>query len=238
MRALLAALLFFCGASAAFASPEFPALTSRVFDGAGILSPATKAQLEKKLAEYEAGTTNQVVVATVTTLNGADIAEYGVSLARHWQIGQRGENNGVLLLVAYVEHKLRIEVGYGLEGILTDAQSSAIINEVMVPQFKAGHMEEGIIAGTQAILDVLGGKPRPVATQQQPGTLFSFFVLLILCLLFKWTLGRGILFLPVGTGGSYYGRSGSGGWGSGGGYGGGFSGGGGSFGGGGSSGGW
>ena len=105
-----------------------PALTGRVVDQAGILSPAVKAELETALAAHENNTTNQVVVVTLESLNGANIEEYSLELGRRWGIGQKGKDNGVLLVVAPNDKQIRIEVGYGLEGILTDALSGNIIN--------------------------------------------------------------------------------------------------------------
>lgn len=137
------------------AEPQFPALTGRVVDQAGILSQAEEQALSDALAAHEQATTNQVVVVTLKDLQGYDIQDYGYRLGRHWGIGHKGKDNGVLLVVAPNERKTRIEVGYGLEGILTDALSHRIIQDRILPEFRAGRMAAGIEAGTQAILKVL-----------------------------------------------------------------------------------
>ena len=148
---------------AALAAPQFPALTGRVVDEAGILSPQAETELGNQLAEHERATTNQVVVVTLKSLHGYDIADYGYQLGRHWGIGQKGKNNGVLLIVAPNERKMRIEVGYGLEGTITDALSRDIIERVIKPPFRQGNYEQGIRAGTTAILAALAGEYRPAA---------------------------------------------------------------------------
>lgn len=138
-------------------SLKSPALTGRVVDQAGILSPAVKAELETALAAHENNTTNQVVVVTLESLNGANIEEYSLELGRRWGIGQKGKDNGALLVVAPNDKQVRIEVGYGLEGILTDALSSNIINYYIIPEFKKGDIQNGIKIGTQKIIALLEG---------------------------------------------------------------------------------
>lgn len=149
---ILAVLIF-----PAAAAPEYPALTGRVVDQAGLLSDADRATLEQKLEQHERASGNQVVVVTVDSLQGETIESYGVGLGRHWRIGREGEDDGVLLLVAPNERAVRIEVGYGLEGSLTDALTSQIIQAEILPRFRAGDMSGGIVAGTDAILAALGG---------------------------------------------------------------------------------
>jgi len=151
---LLVLLLF---ASLAAAAPSFPELTGRVVDNAGLLNPKSEGMLASFLAQHEANTTNQVVVVTLESLQGYDIADYGYQLGRHWKIGQEGKDNGVLLIVAPNERKVRIEVGYGLEGILTDKLSHDIIQEVILPRFKEGDYTAGTLQGARAILSVLEG---------------------------------------------------------------------------------
>ena len=133
----------------------FPPLSGRVVDQADLLSASAEADLSAQLAAHEQKTTNQVVVVTLNSLEGGAIEEYGVELGRHWGIGQKEKDNGVLLLVAPNERRMRIEVGYGLEGTLTDAISSVIIDRRLRPAFKAGDYEAGIRAGVDGILDVL-----------------------------------------------------------------------------------
>lgn len=144
------------------AQPEFPELTGRVVDNAGLLSPAVIQQLTQQLAAHEQQTSNQVVVVTLPGLQGHAIEDYGYQLGRHWGIGQKDTNTGVLLIVAPTERKVRIEVGYGLEGQLTDALSHDIIQNRILPEFRQGHYEKGIISGTESVLAVLGGGYEPV----------------------------------------------------------------------------
>ncbi|WP_379551369.1 TPM domain-containing protein [Qipengyuania sp. DGS5-3] len=149
---MLAALI----ASPAMMSPagaqEFPDLTGRVVDQAGILSPADEEQLEQKLAGLETQSQRQLVVTTISDLQGYDIADFGYQLGRSWGIGDAERNDGALLIVAPNERKVRIEVGYGLEGILTDAYSSRIISSEIIPHFRDDDYPAGIIAGTDAIV--------------------------------------------------------------------------------------
>ena len=144
------------------AAPQFPALSGRVVDDAGLLSAATRAQLTQLSEQHERTTSNQLVVVTVKSLQGYAIEDYGHQLGRHWGIGQKGQNNGVLLIVAPNEREVRIEVGYGLEGQLTDALSSNIIQGQILPRFKSGDYEGGIVAGTEAIVAVFAGEELPV----------------------------------------------------------------------------
>ena len=139
------------------ATAEYPALSGRVVDDAGMLDAATRESLRAKLAAFEAKTTHQLVVATVKSLNGNSIEEYANRLFRRWQLGQRGTNNGVLLLHAPNERKIRIEVGYGLEGILTDAITKYIIQNAIAPRFKANDFSGGMTRGVDDIIKVLDG---------------------------------------------------------------------------------
>ena len=154
----LLCLLIFAPSTLA-AEPKFPTLTGRVVDDAGVLSAATQSQLTDMLAAHERATGQQVVVVTLDSLQGFTIEDFGYQLGRHWGIGQKGTNTGALLIVAPKEHKVRIEVGYGLEGTLTDAQSRIIIEQSILPSFRSGDFNTGILNGTQAIIQVLGGNP-------------------------------------------------------------------------------
>jgi uncharacterized protein len=250
------------------AAQEFPALTGRVVDTANLLDPATEAILDQKLQAFEQKSSDQVVVATVPDLQGQAIEEYGVGLGRAWKIGRAGENNGVILLVSRDDRKVRIEVGYGLEGTLTDALSSLIIQNDILPAFRGGDFASGIVKGVDGILQVLSGDAAELQARAErnagwqsedvEGTVF--FVLFALVWLFvigagmmsffarrfgtkvgkdRWRWLGMVWALSQSSRGS--GRSGGsfgGGGFSGGSSGGGFSGGGGSFGGGGSSGSW
>jgi uncharacterized protein len=149
-----AALYVIVSAALAYAL-TFPPLTGRVVDEAGILDPSTKEALERKLADFERTTTGQFVVVTLKSLQGTSIEDYGYQLGRHWGIGQKDKNSGVLLIVAPNERKVRIEVGYGLEGNLTDAVSKLIIENSILPRFKAHDYPGGIARGVDDIIQVL-----------------------------------------------------------------------------------
>ncbi|MEB0045870.1 TPM domain-containing protein, partial [Pseudomonas sp. Dout3] len=152
-------LLLWGVAVTAQAELKFPTLTGRVVDSAQMIEPAVREQLTQQLQAHEAATGEQLVVVTLADLQGTDIADFGYQLGRAWGIGQKSKNNGALLIVARDERKLRIEVGYGLEDRLTDAQSSVIINQVITPAFKTGNFSKGISDGVAAMLVVLGGSP-------------------------------------------------------------------------------
>jgi uncharacterized membrane protein YgcG len=218
-----------------------------VVDQAHVLSAGAVQQLDQALAAHEQATGQQVVVATVSSLQGQEIEDYGYQLGRTWGIGQKGKNTGAILLVAPNERRVRIEVGYGLEGTLTDALSRTIIEQKIVPAFRAGNMELGILQGTQTMLAVLRGDPDaapvPVA-QRDTGSIPPFgIIIMFLVLFFMFRGGRRGVF-PMVMGPPTIWRGGRGGGFGGGGFGGddfgggGFSGGGGSFGGGGASGRW
>jgi uncharacterized protein len=152
--ALLAATVMLFIAVAARAQ-TFPPLTGRVVDAANIIPNDVEARLTQKLAALETQSKRQLVVATLTSLEGYEISDYGYRLGRSWGIGSKEKNDGALLIVAPNDRKLRIEVGYGLEGILTDGLSSLIINQTIVPKFKAGDMPGGIEAGVDALITQL-----------------------------------------------------------------------------------
>lgn len=158
-------------AIAAVAAPVFPALSGRVVDEADLLAPQTEAQLTQELAEHERKTTEQLVVVTVRSLQGYPIEDYGYQLGRHWGIGQAKLNNGAILLVAPNERAVRIEVGYGLEGRLTDVLSHDIIQTQILPQFRQGQFELGIVSGARGVLSALAGtyEPQPRGGAPQEG---------------------------------------------------------------------
>ena len=138
---------------------DFPALSGRVVDQAGVMSAASKSDIEAKSKTLEDKSGIQLVVATVKSLQGSDIESYANQLFRFWKLGEAKKNNGVLLLVAPAEHKVRIEVGYGLEGTLTDALSSVIISSAIVPRFKSNDFSGGIERGVDGIIAVLTTDP-------------------------------------------------------------------------------
>ena len=246
MRFLAAILVCLCVINPAWAAPKFPALSGRVVDGANILSSDTKADLTQKLAALEQSTSRQLVVVTIPSLGGYEISDYGYQLGRAWGLGQKTLNNGILFIIAPTEHKTRIEVGYGLEPIITDAFSSVVIQTQVLPKFRQGDFNGGVEAGADALIQQLSletseAEKRAAAAEQQPrgdtggGGLSGLIILLFIFIaIFRVFGGWGLLpFLFMGGG------RGGGGWSDGGGgFGGGFSGGGGSFGGGGSSGSW
>jgi uncharacterized protein len=143
--------------AAAAQTLTFPALTGRVVDEAGLLSAPDRATLTETLADLEAKTTDQLVIVTLKSLQGTAIEDYAYQLGRHWQIGQKDKNNGVLLVVAADERKVRIDVGYGLEGTLTDALTRFIIESSILPWFRTGDLAGGIKQGTGKIIQVLTG---------------------------------------------------------------------------------
>src|SRR5882724_1707364 len=240
-----------CAAVTALAL-TFPALTGRIVDQANIIPADTRAALETKLADLEQKSGIQLVVATVTSLEGQDIEPYANELFRNWKLGEKAKNNGVLLLVAPNERRVRIEVGYGLEGTLTDALSKVIITNAMAPRFKAGDFGDGVTRGVDDIITVLTTdasewQKRPslrLDNQQAPdpaswlliAALIALVTLLIVSPGFRWFFLNVVLNVLFNSGGSRSSGGYSGGGGSSGG--GGFSGGGGSSGGGGASGSW
>ncbi|MEO7170601.1 MAG: TPM domain-containing protein [Sphingomonas sp.] len=149
LRMILLATLMLAGVPAA--GQTLPKLSGRVVDAANLLSPEQQAQLTQLSNDIEKASSRQLVVATIPDLQDYPIEEYGNKLIRGWAIGQKGANNGIILIVAPKERKVRIEVGYGLEPIMTDALSSVIINDTILPRFKAGDMAGGIVAGADAI---------------------------------------------------------------------------------------
>jgi len=157
-RALVLSILAALLIGAAYAAANFPALTGRVVDDAHILSPVATADLERKLADLEQKSQIQLVVATVPSLDGQEIEPYANALFRAWKLGEAKQNNGALLLIAPKERRMRIEVGYGLEGTLTDVASSRIIRNLMTPQFKTGNYDQGVEDGTRAVIAQLEGQ--------------------------------------------------------------------------------
>ena len=261
LAAALLTLLLWLLAAPAFAL-TFPPLTGRVVDDAHVLSPDVQAGLTAKLAALEQKTGDQVVVVTLPSLQGDEISDYGYQLGRAWGIGQKGKDTGALFIVVPSEKKVRIEVGYGLEPVLTDAMSSVILTGQVLPRFRQGDIPGGVVAGTDAIIQTLGLDPaqaqaqaqqaaavqaqqaeRPPRRHEALGSIVSmvlfFFVISAFFRGGRRGGGMGWVLPLMFMGGGFGGRDdGDGGGFGGGGGGGGFSGGGGSFGGGGASGGW
>jgi uncharacterized protein len=190
-RAIPTLLLLLLAASIIAAQAlTFPQLTGRVVDEAGILDQATRAALETKLADFEAKTTGQFVAVTLKSLQGTSIEDYGYQLGRHWGIGQKGKNSGVILIVVPSERRVRIEVGYGLEGNLTDAVSKLIIENAIVPRFRAGDFAGGISRGVEDIIQVLNDpeewrlRAKRQRPDYQPGSVDVIVVFLFLIVVF------------------------------------------------------
>jgi len=187
-----------CTIAAAFAL-NFPALSGRVVDQANIIPADARSAITGKLADLETKSGIQLVVATVSSLEGQEIEPYANQLFRGWQLGEKAKNNGVLLLVAPNERRVRIEVGYGLEGTLTDALSKVIIGNAITPRFKAGDFGGGIARGVDDIITVLTvdapeWQPRPslrLDTNQafNPATPLVLLFLLIFLFMVLWFPG-------------------------------------------------
>ncbi len=158
------------GGVARAAAPVFPAFTGYVVDAAHVLPPATVAALTDKLGAYQKATGNQLIVATIASLGGTPIEDYGYQLGRAWGVGQKGKNTGAILIVAPTDRKVRIEVGYGLEPVLTDALTNVIINETIVPDFRKGDIGGGVTAGVDAILAQLQADPGVAAAAVSQAT--------------------------------------------------------------------
>ena len=153
--ALILGLVALMGIGGLKAAPDLPRLTGRVVDNANLLSAASASAIESKLKGLEDKSGIQLVVATIPSLDGDEIEPYANRLFRAWKLGDQKKNNGALLLIAPKEHKARIEVGYGLEGVLTDALSKLIITNALVPRFKTGDFQGGIEKGVDDIIAVL-----------------------------------------------------------------------------------
>jgi uncharacterized protein len=234
---------------AAASTPEPPAVPrDYVVDLAGVIDDNVKSQLDVLLLELEQKTTAQVLVLTVQSLDGEDIESFSIDLAhKEWKLGQKGKDNGVLIVVAVQDHKYRFEVGYGLESVLPDSLVGTIGREYLVPYFRKGDYSSGISAATLAVIQTIAtqegvqisgmpdlGRYRTVSASRSPGTfqmvVFGIFGLVVLILFITHPRAFLLFLLASQMGG------GRGGWsGGGGGFGGG---GGGGFGGGGASGGW
>ncbi len=150
------------------ASPVFPRLNGHVVDRAKLLTRAQNKSLTKQLKAHEKKSSDQVVIVTLPSLQGYSIGQFALELGRHWKIGQKDKNNGVLLVIAPKEKKVRIEVGYGLEGTLTDSLSQLIIKQAIVPAYKKGEIYQAIQKGTDEILAVLSGNAKDVKARLKP----------------------------------------------------------------------
>jgi uncharacterized protein len=234
-------VLFLAIPAAALEIPPRP--EGRVTDRTGTLSPQEVAALNQKLEAFEKETTNQIAVLLIPSLEGGSLEDFAIRLAEKWKIGQKGRNNGAILLIVKNERKLRIEVGYGLEGALTDALAGSIIRNEISPRFKEGRFYAGIDAGVTAMMAATKGEYR--AARKNPRSqelpLWLPFLLVVAFVVFFIYMSAAARRHHYHSGGSGGWTTGGGSWGGGGSFGdsgGGFSGGGGDFGGGGASGDW
>ncbi len=239
---LWAAALAVVAAGAVGALEVPPRPLGRVSDFAGLLSPGERARIEQRLEAIERATSNQFVVAIFPSLEGESLEDFSIRLAEAWKIGQAGRDNGVILLVFLKERKVRIEVGYGLEGAIPDALAGRIIRNVLAPRFRQGDYVGGLLAAIDALDAASRGEFGPVAGPQgrrRPPPDYLVFLLpgLLFVVMFLGALARRTTVIGRRGGGFWWFGPGFGG-GFGGGGGGGFGGGGGGFGGGGASGGW
>jgi uncharacterized protein len=246
--ALFAALLLFAAAAGSLQALNVPQLQGRVNDYAGILQPREKTELETYLASVEDKTTAQLVLLTLKSLEGDSLEDFSIRVAEAWKVGQKGKDNGVILIVSIAEHAVRIEVGYGLEAILPDGKCGTIIRQIIVPEFRGGNYYAGIKNAFQTMVQVIGGdssalqdleKQDKSSAHSSGGFNCAFFIVLLMIffVLKMCSPCRALRGFTTGSGG-WTSHTGGGGFFSGGGGGGGFSGGGGSFGGGGASGSW
>ena len=180
---LLGWLVLLSQMAAAWAYVEIPKLSARVTDLTGTLSVGQVEALEKKLAAFEAKKGSQIAVLVVPTTEPDDIAQFGIKVADLWRIGRKGVDDGLILIVAKNDHTFRIEVGYGLEGVIPDAIAKRITSETIKPYFKGGDIAGGINAGVDQIIKLIEGEPLPPPTpqndnfQQDPeaGFIFALF---------------------------------------------------------------
>ncbi len=204
LHIIFTALLLTLFSSPQLFAQDIPPLKGRVNDYAGMLSSYAEGQLDGLLRDLEKTDSTQLVVLTIPSLEGEDLEGFSIRLAEQWKIGQKGLDNGAILLIAKRERKVRIEVGYGLEGSLTDLMAGRIIRNVIVPQFKAGNFDRGVLDGIQAMSGVVRGEykaPQKVPSRQggkggsHPG-IFGLFAFVFLISM----LGRLRRFIGVAAG--------------------------------------
>lgn len=201
--ALLAAMLIFVSVGAMYAASSYgikvPAMNGPVNDNAGLISSSDEAKLSEYLNRINDKTGIQLAVLTIDSLDGNAIEAYSMAVCEEWQLGQKDEDNGVLLLVAFQDHEFRIEVGYGLEGTLTDMASGIILRNVITPYFKEGEYSTGILAGMQAIglavapseAELMDGVPQTTITRSGDSdddedaavAAFAFFVIFMMIII-------------------------------------------------------
>jgi uncharacterized protein len=201
--------LVLCWAFAVWADVVVPALTGRIVDLTNTLSRSDIASLDQTLRDFEQRKGSQIAVLIVPTTEPETIEQYSIRVADAWKIGRRKVDDGAILVVAKNDRKLRIEVGYGLEGTLTDAVSNRIINEVIVPKFRSGDFPGGISSGIERILRVVDGEPLPAPARRQDNSnllehIDPFNPLFILAMIVVGGMFRGLfgrMFGSLATGG-------------------------------------
>jgi uncharacterized protein len=173
---------------------DVPKLQARVTDLAGVLTPDQTATLENRLRQFETSDSTQIAILVIPGLEGEDLFDFSVRVASAWRLGQKGRDNGALLLIAMKERRVRIEVGYGLEPALTDARSRRIIDNEIVPYFKEQQFYQGIEAGVTAIMQTVRGvhqgSPQRPESRRQPGSRIGFQFLVFLFAPLMWLLGN------------------------------------------------
>ena len=217
---IAAALALFCLALPAHADPTYPAFTGLVVDDAHVLSEADQADLTRKLTDLQDKTGVQFAVTTVPSLGGDEVEPYANALFRQWKIGQKGADNGLLLILAPNERKLRFEVGYGLEGTFTDVQSKLILHNTMVPKLKAGDAAGALKAGVDDAILVLTKDKASLPAHLQPAPqddggsaiLFAIIFIVVLIIIFWMSRRRGGSFWSGWTTGAVVGSSTSSSW--------------------------
>ncbi len=198
--AAAAALFLFLGAAVSFGL-DVPRLSGRVNDYGNMISPQARTVLEAELAGFERTDSTQVVVLTVPSLEGDTIEDFSFRVGDAWKIGQRGKDNGVIFIVAKADRKMRIEVGRGLQGVLTDLLAGRIIDTVVKPRFRENRFDEGFLEGTRAIIAATRGEFKPTAAPRSSGSPSGFFeaflVAMFVVLPFLRRINR---FLPIPAG--------------------------------------
>jgi uncharacterized protein len=169
---------------------EAPALKGRVNDYGGLLSPGAARRIETLLKDLEEKDSTQIAVLTVPSLDGDSLEDFSMRVAERWKVGRKGLDNGAILVIARDDRKVRIEVGYGLEGRLTDLIAGRIIRERIVPEFRSSRFDQGVLAGVEALADVVRGEFKAPAAPTPGGIGADLFPFLILFVFLVFALGR------------------------------------------------
>ena len=207
LRIVAAAALGLVGMIQAALALEVPTLRGRVNDYAGMLSPGVEHQLDLLLQAFEQSDSTQIVVLTIPSLEGESLEDFSMRVAEQWRIGRKGLDNGAILIVSRADRKVRIEVGYGMEGRLTDLKAGRIIREAIVPEFRAGRFDQGVVSGVQAIIDSVRGEFKAAEKKDSGGlnvrNLTDTIPFLILFVFVVFALGRMSRTLGTAAGGFF-----------------------------------